>query len=89
MQENDAYFTAFSASCERGIEFVTTNSSIDESLILSIAGQSKMKVMALTFDAPASFKACAALHKVPAVSIMSSGTMQVFPSTSVYLLLIH
>ena len=28
----------FSASCERGMEFVTTNSSIDESLILSIAG---------------------------------------------------
>ena len=37
---------------------------------------------AFTFAAPASFSACAALQSVPAVSIISSGTMQHFPATS-------
>ena len=66
-----------------GIELVTTSSSISEAVILSIAGPDKTGwvIYALTLLAPASFKAFAALQSVPAVSIISSGTIHSFPST--------
>ena len=64
----------FSPSWDNGMEFVTTNSSIEELEILSIAGPDSTGwvIYALTPAAPASFKAPAALHNVPAVSIKSS-----------------
>ena len=39
-------------------------------------------IYALTLAAPASLRASAALQRVPAVSIISSGTIQLFPFTS-------
>ena len=74
----------FLASLFKGIEFVTINSSISDLFNLSIAGPDRTGwvIYAFTAFAPLSFNAFAALQSVPAVSIMSSGTIQTFPSTS-------
>ena len=62
----------FSPSCDNGIEFVTTSSSISDLFNLSIAGPESTGwvIYAFTPAAPWSFNALAALHNVPAVSMI-------------------
>merc|ERR1719201_2184487 len=68
----------------RGMVLATTTSSRSEFVMRLLAGPEKTPCdgNAKTRLAPALFSFCAALHSVPAVSIMSSTSMQSLPSTS-------